>query len=333
MCSKNKLTKMFMACAMAIVLMMLGVIILPVEVQAAGWPDYARELTLGNTITGSIKDGDYHGKDEEGKMTYWNVYKFSVPKDGLLNIYIESEEQEYFTYSTYGYNYNGFAIFDASEPDVLVWRSYYGGNKIKSDYSSARNMYYGSTEISLEQGEYYFAVRRNKTINTPYYLTLSYKEPVFHVSSISLDRESLKIAVGEQQTLQATILPNNATDKTVTWKSTNPSVATVDDGVVTAVSAGETSITVTSSDGEVSAICAVTVTPAIVKGDIDNVGGITLDDAWIALKAALKLDGITLDERQLAAADIDNNDTVDLTDVRLILKRALHIISDFETLS
>lgn len=154
-----------------------------------------------------------------------------MPKDGLLNIYIESEEQEYFTYSTYGYNYNGFAIFDASEPDVLVWRSYYGGNKIKSNYSSARNMYYGSTEISLEQGEYYFAVRRNKTINTPYYLTLSYKEPVFHVSSISLDRESLKIAVGEQQTLQATILSNNATDKTVTWKSTNPSVATVEDGI------------------------------------------------------------------------------------------------------
>lgn len=59
---------------MAIVLMMSGVIILPVEVQAAGWPNYVRELTLGNTITGSIKDGDYHGNNEAGNMIYWKVY-------------------------------------------------------------------------------------------------------------------------------------------------------------------------------------------------------------------------------------------------------------------
>ena len=121
-------------------------------------------------------------------------------------------------------------------------------------------MYYGSTDIALGQGDYYFAVRRYRTNDTPYYLTLSYKEPTINVTSISLKPSKMTLASGAQKTIAATVLPDNATDKTIAWQSDNPSVATVNDGTVTAVSVGAASITAASSDGEITATCVVTVT-------------------------------------------------------------------------
>ena len=64
-------------------------------------------------------------------------------------------------------------------------------------------------------------------------------------------------------TLTATVAPDNATDKTVTWTSSNPSVATVENGVVTAVAPGTATITVTTADGGFTATCTVTVRPDI----------------------------------------------------------------------
>ena len=236
-----------------------GIIFAPVTVQAAGWLEYAQDLTLGNTVSGSIKTGDYHGMTEYGSTVYyWHIYRFTMPRDGLLNMYIESASSNYLNYSSYGTN-NGFAIFSGSNPDNIIWRSRSGENKINRDFSSSRAMYYGSTEISLGQGDYYFVIRRYNTDDTPYYLTLSYKEPIINVTSITLNPSRLALEAGEQRNITPTVLPNNATDKTVLWKSSNPSVATVDNGTVKAVSNGRASIVATSMDGEISATCAVTV--------------------------------------------------------------------------
>ena len=78
------------------------------------------------------------------------------------------------------------------------------------------------------------------------------------VKSITLNRTSLALEAGESATLTATVLPTTATNKTVTWESSNMAVATVSNGVVKAVSIGTATITVKSSDG-VSAKCTVTV--------------------------------------------------------------------------
>lgn len=246
---------------------MTGILSEPITARAAGWPDYAKDLTLGSAVTGSIKIGDYNGTIEnitsisDSYKYYWNVYRFSMPKDGLLNIYIESGDSQCLTYSSSSsISYNGFAIFSASNPDGVIWRSRYNENKIEKTYSSAREMYYGSTEISLEEGTYYFAVRQKKTLDAPYYLTLSYKEPVIHVTSISFDKPKIKMEAETRQEIHSTVLPDNATDKTLMWKSTAPSVAAVENGMIEAVSAGAASIIATSSDGETSAVCEVTVT-------------------------------------------------------------------------
>ncbi len=81
------------------------------------------------------------------------------------------------------------------------------------------------------------------------------------VSEIILDNTSLLLAVDKTATIGATILPLSASNKRLTWTSSNTAVATVEDGVVTAISEGCATITATSTDGSnVKATCQVTVT-------------------------------------------------------------------------
>ena len=80
------------------------------------------------------------------------------------------------------------------------------------------------------------------------------------VIDVTLDKTKLVLTVGSEGQLTATVAPEDATDKTVTWSSDKTSVATVDaTGNVTAVGVGEATITVTTTDGGKTATCKVTV--------------------------------------------------------------------------
>lgn len=82
------------------------------------------------------------------------------------------------------------------------------------------------------------------------------------VTSIELDKETLELAVGDADvTLTATVKPDDATDKTVTWSSDNEDAATVADGIVHAVAVGTAIIT--AKAGDKSATCEVTVAPGL----------------------------------------------------------------------
>ena len=86
-------------------------------------------------------------------------------------------------------------------------------------------------------------------------------EPITNVTGVTLAPTSATLTLGETETvtLSATVLPDGATDKSVTWTSSDEAVATVADGVVTAVAAGTATITVTTTDGAKTATCTVTV--------------------------------------------------------------------------
>jgi len=79
------------------------------------------------------------------------------------------------------------------------------------------------------------------------------------VTGVTLAPETLLLAVDGTATLAATVLPEDATNKDVTWASDNPDVATVDNGAVTAKAEGTATITVTTVDGAKTATCAVEV--------------------------------------------------------------------------
>ena len=81
------------------------------------------------------------------------------------------------------------------------------------------------------------------------------------VTGVTLDETELALYTGGSATLTATVAPDNATNKAVTWSSSDNTVATVDNtGTVTAVGAGNATITVTTEDGSKTATCTVTVT-------------------------------------------------------------------------
>lgn len=80
------------------------------------------------------------------------------------------------------------------------------------------------------------------------------------VTGVTLNKSALRLEVGTEETLTASVVPNDADNKNVTWKSDNTSVATVNTaGKVTALKKGTANITVTTQDGSKTATCRVTV--------------------------------------------------------------------------
>lgn len=84
---------------------------------------------------------------------------------------------------------------------------------------------------------------------------------IISVESIAISKTELSLTEGDTATLTATVTPDNATDKTVTWSSSDSDIATVDqEGNVTALYEGKATITASSSNGK-AAVCEVTVLP------------------------------------------------------------------------
>ena len=117
------------------------------------------------------------------------------------------------------------------------------------------------------------------------------------VTSITLSQTSISLSKGSMKALSATVLPSNASNKDVTWSSSNTAVATVNSsGVVTALTIGTCIITCTAKDGSgVLATCAVTV--------IQLVTGITLNEISLSLNSG---------DTQTLTATISPSDATDM---------------------
>ncbi|MBO4635222.1 MAG: Ig-like domain-containing protein [Bacteroidales bacterium] len=90
---------------------------------------------------------------------------------------------------------------------------------------------------------------------------------VIAVESVTLNKSVLTLAKGESETLVATVKPDNATDKTVIWRSSNTDVAIVENGKVAALGAGKA--TIEAKAGEKTAVCEVTVTVPVESVTLD----------------------------------------------------------------
>ena len=106
------------------------------------------------------------------------------------------------------------------------------------------------------------------------YCRITVEKLIISVTSVSLSPTEITLEVGESAEISATILPENASDKSIGWISSHPTIATVRDGKVTAVSVGTSTITATSMSGSKKATCTVTVVPKTYP-----VSGVSLDRA------------------------------------------------------
>ena len=160
----------------------------------------------------------------------------------------------------------------------IVWNG--TGGTVYGDVELQEDLEIGEGEsltlddgASLNTGNYTLTVNGG-TLTGNVTGTVNYK-----VTGVSLDKTSLNLNPGKEGTLTATITPSNATNQNVTWKSSDTKVATVDNGLVTAVAEGTATITVTTADGGKTATCEVTVTqPAKTP-----VTSVTLDKTSLTL--------------------------------------------------
>lgn len=166
-------------------------------------------------------------------------------------------------------NVGDYIVHDTSVSDYRVIHLYYYGDYDDTD----RSHYYDRITITNGGWTTRWEADRQYVLKDVYIMSPSrnilffLEEPLVPVTSVTLTpNPPPSIAVGGTQALTATVVPDNATDKTVTWSSSNTAVATVsDDGVVTAVGAGEAIITATATNGttdtgdDQTATCTVTV--------------------------------------------------------------------------
>ena len=104
------------------------------------------------------------------------------------------------------------------------------------------------------------------------------------VTGVSLDESELDLEVGGSQTLTATIAPSNASNKNVIWSSSDETVASVDDGLVSALKVGTATITATTEDGNKTATCTVTVSAS--TNPLAVVSKTSIDFGTIAINTA-----------------------------------------------
>lgn len=145
--------------------------------------------------------------------------------------------------------------------------------------------------------------------------------PAVTVTGVTLNKTDLMLEIGGSETLTATVAPADATNKNVTWKSSNTAVATVDDnGKVTGVAAGEATITVTTEDGGKTATCKVSVLPSVKKVTVEPATLTLGKKKSYTLKATVEVSGsgtdtgVTWTSSDETIATVDATGTVTATD-------------------
>ena len=133
------------------------------------------------------------------------------------------------------------------------------------------------------------------------------------VESIKFDITTKELAIGDYLQLNISFTPTDATDKTISWKSSNTSVATVNaSGLVTAVGTGTATITATTTDGtNLMAECVVTV-EGYVPGDANGDGSLSVSDI---VMVANHIMGVASESFSVKAADMNEDGSITVSDI------------------
>lgn len=129
----------------------------------------------------------------------------------------------------------------------------------KSSNSTVASVSPSGVVSANSEGTAVITVTANANTSVTATCTVLVTEKQISVKSVILSEGSKSLEVGQTFGLTATVLPDNASNKNVSWESDKPSVATVTNGVVTAVSAGNAIITVVTEDGNKKASCSISV--------------------------------------------------------------------------
>ena len=215
----------------------------------------------------------FNGLDAAKGYTAATIADGKITANDLVTITIAATTEKNYSIKVNGSDNDGKYISGTSDSNKLNFADKASDNTIS--YESDGVMIVSNTSVmrfnaASDQMRYRYYKSKQYTRQKPVqlYKKATGGETPVAVESVALDKAELSIAAGKTATLVATITPANATNKSVTWTTDNDKVATVADGVVTAVAEGKANITVTTADGAKTATCAVTVTAASQAVDV-----------------------------------------------------------------
>lgn len=173
---------------------------------------------------------------------------------------------------------------DIHETEIEVGKSIQLNASITPENASNKNLIWTSSDtkiakvsdnglvIGLAEGKCNITVKSEDENKTDI-CEVTVLKPVIPVESISIDFKELELFPGNSFKITATIYPENATNRNISWSSSDESIVTVDkDGYVTGVSEGEATITVTTEDGGKTAKCHISVVGKTLPDYIDEYG-------------------------------------------------------------
>ena len=199
-------------------------------------------------------DPNYSNNETNAKVTVKStgasVITFEQPENGTLKVYTVDESGEQTEINS------GTAVAPGSKLIVEVEPA--KGYELENLQIGEKSYTSNSAQIDNEEGSLaIIATMKESTPDTPVV-------PDVRVTGVKLNVTSKSIAVGESFVLKATVSPSNATMQSVSWSSSDETVATVDaDGIVTALKVGSCKITVATDDGNKTATCDVSVSTTV----------------------------------------------------------------------
>ena len=226
--------------------------------------------------------------------------------------------------STYkNYDYAWLQSNDGSEDQAFELYRFKLDSGVSGSYSAANSMV-GKEIVAYGYGKVYSGTPElatsNNTPKNPIVYEINDPEP----TGIELDQSSVSVEAGNTVTLAASLIPNSAVS-TIVWESSDESVATVNNGVVTGVNNGQAVITARASEYDLEAECIVTVYGAnhVPSDYLTNVTSyVELNaheetipgDTTTVSKNISQVSGTTVNATQVASLELDENVTVSVND-------------------
>lgn len=270
--------------------------------------------TSGADAYAHIKEGDWdynyqNWNSIRGFLKYmdWNSVRYAVEEDTVRY------DQRIMAWKTPDGKLV-IALTNRSEEDSFQFNINTGLN---ANFSGYRYTPQGVNEIEL-------GTREGSTIS-PTLPPLSIEfwvqeadETMTPANGVEISKTLLKLNIGKESVLSATVKPDDAANKNVIWSSSDSTVATVDEnGNVTALKEGTTTITATavSGNGKFKAECVVTVTGK-QAGDLNDDGAVNNDDVTLLRKKLVGIEQITDDADITGDGDVDICDLVKLNNLK-----------------
>lgn len=250
-----------------------------ISVSSSGW--FLRQ-TSGNSWSDSQEDWCYKIVSKNSQSCTVKGLADNSKSSAKYELHFLSEYETYECYWTIIVKSSGSIYVDA-DPSFGNWNNptmvqaeskvYLTARTSDGSSASGANIYYTTDGSDANENSTLYT-SSGITINKKTYISAiaskngyspvicgGYYDVYTKVTSITLNKTSLSLETGQSETLTATVKPDNATDKSVTWSSSNTNIVTVtSNGKVTAVSAGSATITCKANDGSgVQETCAVTV--------------------------------------------------------------------------